>query len=85
LEADCLGDLRIKSDNPNFQPEMLDILPATGGSRRDSGGLAQAAGVAGSLRHGFGVEARSLRCKLHSRSGPSLARDLGEFEIVANS
>jgi Domain of unknown function (DUF4832)/Beta-galactosidase len=24
---DCLGDLRVKSDNPNFQPEMLDIYP----------------------------------------------------------
>ena len=24
---DCLGDLRVKSDNPYFQPEMLDIYP----------------------------------------------------------
>ena len=24
---DCLGDLRTKSDNPYFQPEMLDIYP----------------------------------------------------------
>ena len=24
---DCLGDLRMKSDNPYFQPEMLDIYP----------------------------------------------------------
>ena len=24
---DCLGDLRTKSDNPDFQPEMLDIYP----------------------------------------------------------
>lgn len=24
---DCLGDLRIKSDNPYFEPEMLDIYP----------------------------------------------------------
>ena len=24
---DCLGDLRVKSDNPNFQPEMLDVYP----------------------------------------------------------
>ena len=25
---DCLGDLRVKSDNPYFQPEMLDIYPS---------------------------------------------------------
>src|SRR5256885_1588488 len=24
---DCLGDLRIKSDNPYFEPEMLDVYP----------------------------------------------------------
>lgn len=24
---DCLGDLRVKSDNPYFQPEMLDVYP----------------------------------------------------------
>lgn len=24
---DCFGDLRVKSDNPYFQPEMLDIYP----------------------------------------------------------
>jgi hypothetical protein len=24
---DCLGDLRVKSDNPSFQPEMLDFYP----------------------------------------------------------
>jgi hypothetical protein len=24
---DCLGDLRVKSDNPYFEPEMLDIYP----------------------------------------------------------
>ena len=24
---DCLGDLRHFSDNPNFQPEMLDVYP----------------------------------------------------------
>jgi hypothetical protein len=24
---DCLGDLRMKSDDPDFQPEMLDIYP----------------------------------------------------------
>ncbi len=24
---DCLGDLRVKSDNPYFEPEMLDVYP----------------------------------------------------------
>jgi hypothetical protein len=24
---DCLGDMRISSDNPHFQPEMLDVYP----------------------------------------------------------
>ena len=63
---DCLGDLRVKSDNPYFQPEMLDIYPQQVVRAGIQEVWQQAAGIAGGLWHGFGVEERSLRCELHS-------------------
>src|SRR5258705_9787385 len=59
-------------------------LPAASRALGYSGCLAEAPGVARSVRHGFRVEARPLRPELHSGTGTALARHVGEPEIVAH-
>src|ERR1700759_5813184 len=60
-------------------------LSAADCANRDSGCVAAWSGLAGDLLHGAGMEGTRLRRRLHSGSGPALAREHGEHKIVADS
>ena len=70
---DCLGDLRHFSDNPNFQPEMLDVYPQQI-VRAGIQEVWQRSPVSlETCGHTRGMEKRHFRRELYSGAGVALA------------